>query len=145
MILKKYLFQSKEKENPLQVTSSAVSVENIQCFNSQFYHSTKENITPLSYNWWGRPNYQGNVMYPMTNKFMEEKIYLDGVNAYEARPDNSQASDNPAMFRNIVFVPVPAYYTMPSGYYSSNISNHFLFPKKEETMDISASRENENF
>lgn len=81
----------------------------------------------------------------MTNKLMEENSHLDGGNAYQTRSDNSQQSNNPAMFRNVVFVPVPAYYTTPSGYYSSNISYPFLFPKKEETMDNSASRENENF
>lgn len=81
----------------------------------------------------------------MRNKFMEENSHLDGGNAYQERPDNSQVSDNPAMYRNIVFVPVPAYYTMPSGYYSSNMNHALIFPKKEETMDNTVSQENESF
>lgn len=145
LILNNNLFQSEEKENSLQVTSSPVSVENIQSFNSQFINSTKENITPLSYNWWSNPNYLGNIMYPMRNRFMEENSHLDGGNVHQERSDNSQASDSPAMYRNIVFVPVPAYYTMPSGYYSSNMNLPFIFPKKEETMNNNVSREDESF
>lgn len=145
LILNNNLFQSEGKENSVQVTPPPVSVENIQSINSQFFSSTKENINPISYNWWRTPNYLANIMYPMRNKFMEENSHLDGGNAYQERPDNSQASDNPAMYRNIVFVPVPAYYTMPSGYYSSNMNHAFIFPKKEETMDKTVSQENESF